>query len=487
MLKILVTGALYNIVNILAQILLGLVVFREMLLHFGEADFGTWSLLFAILAHVKLFEFGLGSIISKLVPILKKGDSKNVSYFSTAIVAMALIFAAFLAVLIAVALIGGQETLQFQGTEAFTLVLFLMGCNFLFLYLTGAFHAYLTGSFKVGRLNSVRLFINILRSVLIIGFLQFNSSVVIVAYIFALTSLLELLLLFLISVKSGFFEDLDLSTCSISSFNYVAERGYKLFFLSVNDYVRQNALVIVCGFILGVIAIVPLRIAGRLMEIYVQISVSLNYILTPYFSSIAIGDNDSVNKKFLISINCATTLSALIFLNIVFIGDWFLVLWLGDVPQFTPEVVKLIAVGFCIATIQGPCTSFLISKDKNKTIMLLCILEIVTLGSIIYPFVSFFGIMGAAYSMAISLGLTRGILQPIIIGRVLKISLWTYCINLLVPMLILTLVLGILYVGATNLGFTNENFIVISFAIMQVVVAIAAALYLKSKIIKQQS
>ena len=95
--------------------------------------------------------------------------------------------------------------------------------------------------------------------------------------------------------------------------------------------------------------------------------------------------------------------------------------------------------------------------------------------------------MGAAYSMAISLGLTRGILQPIIIGRVLKISLWTYCINLLVPMLILTLVLGILYVGATNLGFTNENFIVISFAIMQVVVAIAAALYLKSKIIKQQS
>ena len=138
-------------------------------------------------------------------------------------------------------------------------------------------------------------------------------------------------------------------------------------------------------------------------------------------------------------------------------------------------------------TVQGPCTSFLISKYKNKTIMLLCILEIVTLGSIIYPFVSFFGIMGAAYSMAISLGLTRGILQPIIIGRVLKISLWTYCINLLVPMLILTLVLGILYVGATNLGFTNENFIVISFAIMQVVVAIAAALYLKSKIIKQQS
>lgn len=487
MLKVLVSGALYNIVNIVAQVLLGLVVFREMLLHFGEADFGTWSLLFAILAHVKLFEFGLGSIISKLVPILKNGDSKNVSYFSTAIVAMALIFSAFLAVLIAVALIGGQETLQFQGTEAFTLVLFLMGCNFLFLYLTGAFHAYLTGSFKVGRLNSVRLFINILRSVLIIGFLQFNSSVVIVAYIFALTSLLELLLLFFISVKSGFFDDLDLSTCSISSFSYVAERGYKLFFLSVNDYVRQNALVIVCGFILGVIAIVPLRIAGRLMEIYVQISVSLNYILTPYFSSIAIGDNDSVNKKFLISLNCATTLSALIFLNIVFIGDWFLALWLGDVPQFTPEIVNLIAVGFCIMTVQGPCTSFLISKDKNKTIMLLCILEIVTLGSIIYPFVTFFGIMGAAYSMAISLGLTRGILQPIIIGRVLKISLWTYCINLLVPMLILTLVLGILYVGATNLGFTNESFIVIFFAIMQVVVAIAAALYLKSKIIKQQS
>ena len=112
---------------------------------------------------------------------------------------------------------------------------------------------------------------------------------------------------------------------------------------------------------------------------------------------------------------------------------------------------------------------------------------IVTLLSIIYPFVSLFGIMGAAYSMAIILGLSRGILQPIIISRVLKISLLSYCVNLLVPMLILTLVLGILYVGATNLGFTNENITVISFAIMQVVVATAAALYLMSKIIKQQS
>ena len=95
--------------------------------------------------------------------------------------------------------------------------------------------------------------------------------------------------------------------------------------------------------------------------------------------------------------------------------------------------------------------------------------------------------MGAAYSMAISLGLSRGILQPIIISRVLKISLLTYCVNLLVPMLILTVVLGILYVGATNLGFTNENFTVISFAFSQAVVAVAAALYLKSKIVKQQN
>ncbi len=39
MLKILVTGALYNIVNILAQILVGLIVFREMLLHFGLSVF----------------------------------------------------------------------------------------------------------------------------------------------------------------------------------------------------------------------------------------------------------------------------------------------------------------------------------------------------------------------------------------------------------------------------------------------------------------
>ncbi|OLF79223.1 hypothetical protein AWH61_05090 [Alteromonas sp. W12] len=481
MLKVLVTGALYNLLNVIVQILLGLIVFREMLLHFGEADFGTWSLLFAILAHVKLFEFGLGSIVSKLVPVLRNGDSKNVSYFSTAIVVMALIFTVFFFALVAVAVSVEHDSLKFEGTEAFTLVLLLIGCNFLFLYLTGVFHAYLTGSFQVGRLNSVRLFINILRSVLVIGSLQFDSSVVVVAFIFAMTSLLELLLLFLLSVKSGLLEDLDISMCSMRSFAYVAERGCKLFFLSVNDYVRQNALIIVSGFVLGVVAIVPLRIAGRLMEVYVQASISLNYLLTPYFSSISNETSDSIISKFFISIICATTLSAVIFFNIILVGDWFLITWLGEVPQFTSEVVKLVAIGFCVATVQGPCVSFLISNDKNKTLMVLCLLEIITLLAIIYPLVEYFGVLGAGYAMTISLVFSRGLFQPFIMSKVIKVRLYYYYANLLVPVLITGTALCSLYWLSSKIDVADKNINVAIFVLMQGGLALVVFYCLKQK------
>ena len=136
MIRKLVTGAVFNILNILVQVVLGLLVFREMLLHFGETDFGIWSLLFALLAHIQLCEFGLGSMISKLVPSLSKPNStESQSHFSTAFFTINGLFLIFLFVLIILSFYAHTIPNPFESDTPLGLVVFLLGLNFLFIFL----------------------------------------------------------------------------------------------------------------------------------------------------------------------------------------------------------------------------------------------------------------------------------------------------------------------------------------------------------------
>ena len=84
LLKKLITGAVFNIGNVVLQVVLGLFVFKYMLSYFGDNDFGQWSVIMALLAHVTLFEFGLNSVISRQVSVLNVSRDERVKVLSTA-------------------------------------------------------------------------------------------------------------------------------------------------------------------------------------------------------------------------------------------------------------------------------------------------------------------------------------------------------------------------------------------------------------------
>lgn len=478
MLKTLVSGAAFNMLNIFIQIILGMLVFREMLLHFGENDFGNWSFIFAILAHISLFEFGLGNFISKLAPVLS-ASPENKAYFSTAIVSIFTIGLSFFILILIIALVLSQypSLLSFDDDISTSSLLLLLGINFICVFQVGAMHAYLTGKFKIGRLNIIRAFINIVRAVAILVFLQLDYGVFAIALIFALTASLELFLLVITSFKVGLKNDIDLASCSLDSLKHVTNRGSRFLFLSINGYTRKNAALIVCGAVLGAIALVPLRIAGRLMEIYVEISVALNYILTPYFSSLSHGEKSKFNSNFLVSLTCSSFLSSIIFFNIIFLGDWFLDFWLGEVPPLTAEILYVLSISFFLANAQGPCTSMLISKDKNNALMTISILEILVLLSCIYPLITYFGPVGSAYAVALSLFVSRVLLQPIIVCKCLDISLTKYFMTIALPIIITGLTLYLLNISLMMFTSKVTSFSSFIFATVQATICIVAGLY----------
>lgn len=482
MLKVLISGAIFNIVNILIQIILGMLVFREMLLHFGEHDFGQWTFIFAILAHIMLFEFGLGSVISKLTPILKR-EHKNLSRFSTAIVVIFGIGLIFLAGIGIASIVLSQfpNMLEFDADITLAQLLFLLGANFVFTFQAGAVQAYLTGKFKVGSLNLIKISITILRTVGILGCLNLDYGVLTVAIIFAASAFLQVLAMMLIACKAGLLSEFSFSECSKDSLRYIANRGSRYMFMSFNGYVRNNAAIIICGIVIGAIALVPLRIAGRLIEIYGEVLTSIIYMLTPYFSSINSDKKESLDKSFQISVAASSFVSSVIFINMYFLGHWFLEVWLGQVPTGTYEILITLAAGFCFANAQAPCTPLMIAKDRNNDVMLLSITEIIVLFILIYPMIAAYGVIGSAYATFISLIISRGILQPILITRTLNISFSRYFFLLLTPMITIAVAITCFYkLSAVICNMMSLNDVIV-FLLFQAIAVGTAALFLFKK------
>ncbi len=486
MIKVLVSGFVFNILNILIQVVLGMLVFREMYIHFTEGDFGRWTLLFAILAHVSLFEFGLGSLISKLIPLLDK-DKINLHHFAASIASILGIGGGFLFVVICISLIilSSPSLMQFDSDVSLSMLLLLLAINFIATFQAGAFQAYLTGKFKVGALNLIKAVVNIGRALLIIYLLNSGFGVLSVGFVFAGAALVQIVLLYFVSVRNGFNQDFSFSLCNLEAFRYIVKRGSKLVFMRLNGYIRNNGAILVCGYMLGAAALVPLRIASRLIEIYGEISTSLLYVLTPYFSSLTMGEASQYNKSFLISITCSSLLSSIIFLNMYFLGEWFLNLWLGEVPADTFSILITLAAGFCFANCQAPTGSMLISKNKNDFIMSLATLEIVVFCLAIYPLVTKFGVIGSAYATLLSLLVSRGLFQPWIATKTLSLSLSRYFTPIIASVCGLFALFFALYDVAVRL-FDNKLFQNLIFLALQGTILLFATVWVYMNLKKKQ-
>lgn len=468
MLRILFSGAVFNIINIVIQTTLGMLVFREMFLSFGENDFGQWTFIFSILTQITLFEFGLGSIVSKLTPIIQKKEV-NRQRFSTALFAIFLIGIVFLIIITVSAFFFNYfpPSLNFEADVTFSSLLFLLGLNFIFTFQGMAAQAYLNGKFKLGTLNLIKILITIIRSIGILLGLHLGLGVFFVAIMFAITSALQLLSLIGFSVKIGMLSDIGTASYTRESWHYIRAVGGRFMFMNINNYLRNNAAIIFCGVLLGAVAIIPLRIAGRLIEIYAQVTSSLVSMLTPHFSSLLEEKEGALQSTFRISMYASSAFASLIFINICFLGFWFIKTWLGEVPENSYEILVILGAGFMVANSQGPCTPIMISKDRISDIMRLSLIESVIACALMYPLVLLYEVKGSAYAVTIALLVSRGIVQPVLIARLVNISLLSYTKISVIPVLFVSTYVFVLHTISTLISEVDSFPQVFVFCLLQ--------------------
>ena len=288
-------------------------------------------------------------------------------------------------------------------------------------------------------LNAIKLFSNIGRLLLILFVVEYDLGVIGLASAFCVIALLDLFFKYIFATNVGLTQDFDLNVANAQSAKEVLKRGWLFFPLRVNDYIRNNSAILITGMFNGPTSAVPLRLSGRLMEIYVEFSITLNSILTPYFSKLD-GDKDAnLFKKFKLSLFCSTALSFFIFINIIMCGEWFLQFWLGTIPENTWVILQILAIGFCIANMQGPVGSMLIAKGYFKAMSRLSITETLFTLTLMLVLTSSMGSKGAAIAVSTSLIFTRGIIQPYMVIKLLNTSLFQYYLPMVMAIFVISI------------------------------------------------
>lgn len=430
MLEKLLSGIIFNIFNVIVQVFVGLLVFRELLAYMGEDDFGVWAVIIALVSQIKLLQFGLGAIVSRETSRLSdnKGNLHAKVVVSTAFVILASIGFVFSVTFILNAyfwLDNDFKIFLHDRCSVFFIVVFLVFSQ-VFGFFGGGFSGYLSGKFCFNILNAIKISFSFFRLLLVFIVICFDAGVVYIAAVFAFVALLEVTMMLFFSWRVGLHHDFNISLVTWNSVKQVMSSGGLFFPMRVNDYIRNNSAVLMTGYLSGPASAVPIRLSGRLMEIYVELAVTLNFVLTPYFSNLKENVSSDFNKNFRISLFFSSVLSSFIFFNIFILGEWFLKFWLGDVPKDTWGVLQILLFGYVIANIQSPVSSMMIAKGRYKYLSMLSVMETLLTLSLMPLFIVSDGAVGAAKAVVVSLVLVLGVVQPLVVSRIIKMSLVKY-------------------------------------------------------------
>ncbi|WP_194945099.1 lipopolysaccharide biosynthesis protein [Shewanella sp. TC10] len=465
----LLSGVAFNIVNVFIQVFVGLFVVRALLSFLGESDFGLWAILIAFVAQVNLLEFGMGSIIGRHVSKKEEYEGERKVIVSNVMLLISLMASMFLLVAISICYVWDVYSggLKFNTSESVFLIFSLLSISYSLNLISGTLQGYLNAKFKFFQNNVIKASCNILRLVLLLLSIKYELGVLGIALVFVSISIIELLLKLKWSLSSGLKVEFSLALINRLQIKKIMSSGVMFLPMRVNDYFRNNSSILFVGYIINSASSAPLRISGRLMEIYVEISITLNSVLTPYFSKVS-DESSTFERQFYISILCSSALSTLIYINLLVVGEMFLQVWLGEVPDKVWSVLKIMAVGFAIANMQGPVNSLLIAKGEYGKCAKLSVMETVTTLVLMLCLVKLYGVLGAACALLISLSLIRGLIQPILVCRLFKYSILSFTRSALLGVFIVCVTLALCYLISMSFRVSQEMEILL-FIFLQII------------------
>lgn len=208
-------------------------------------------------------------------------------------------------------------------------------------------------------------------------------------------------------------------------------------------------------------AVITMYGFARVIEGYIAtITGAINGLFLPRISRV-IGESDDAHEVLPLMIRVGRinqSIILLMFLGFLFVGQDFVILWLGEEYSQLYICMLLMIAPYCILSSQQIATNSLIALNKIKyTAGINMVTGIFNL-CVVYWITPKFGVTGVCLSISLTFFL-RILLHNIIFVKVLKINIAKFfveCHIRLIPATMLTVVSAYLYTSRISVYFGNE-------------------------------
>lgn len=420
----LLTGSFLRFASLIINVIVAFFMMPFVIHTLGDRWYGLWVIIGTLISYYSLLDLGLASASQRFFAhALPRNDPNELNTILTS--SLTIFSALGLLALLVTAIAIGVGPLFMASTEdahVFRIVTALMGFSvamaFPFYVLTGL----MTANLRYDKVSYLQIGKLILRTALSVWFLLQGYSVIALAVITVVVEVLGFVVLILLVRQEAPWINLRVRYFSRTRTRELFSFGGYAFLTSIADKVRFNIANFVIAAFVGLSAVTHYNIAMRLTEYFLQALGSLLGIMTPVFARYhAEGNHERLRESFMFASRVGALLGIFAGGSLIIFGQPFIKVWMG--PEYADAYLPLAILVFAmtIDAMQIPTVNVLYAVAKHRFFAWMTVGDALVNVSLSLILVQSMGMVGVALAMALPMIVTKLVIQPWYVCRILEI------------------------------------------------------------------
>ncbi|MFC2061439.1 lipopolysaccharide biosynthesis protein [Elusimicrobiota bacterium] len=414
----------------------------------GDRMYGLWIFIGSVLGFYWIFDFGLASAVQRYVSRAIGSEDYNEAnkIINTALFIFSLTGFIIILFTIAAAFIVPYFVKEIVEIALFRKIIILLGINFALGFTMRVFSGILTSHLRFDLRTHVSLFKLLIRTALVIFFLKRGYGILALTVITLCMDLFSYTVFFILAKRIAKYLTLSVKLIDKTKITDLLKYSIFTFIIQIADKLRFDIDNFVIATFVGLSSVTVYSIAARLIKYFLDFIVSVSGIMIPVFSQYeSKGDYDSIRTKFVLTTKIIACLAMMIGGTLVIFGMVFIERWMGPNYLNAYPLLIILVVPITLDLMQSQSIQLLYGISKHKFFAISTAIEGVANLVLSIILVKKMGLMGVALGTAIPMFIVKLFIQPVYTCKVIKMSVYKYYFELIIPILLKSVVILMLF------------------------------------------
>ena len=423
-------GIILSYVLLVISTLSGILYTPFLIRKLGQEEYGLFSLASSVIAYLLLFDFGLGSAVTRFTAkfraenkICEQYEMFGMFFILYTIVAIVVGICGFMIICNADAVLDCSKMTSEQVSRM-KVILYILTANLCVTFPFSVFSAIITAYerfFFIKSLGVIRILLQIavMIPLLIWGYKAVALAVTMTIFN-AVTLIFNALYCFFRLKIKVYFGNMDFSLLKdISGYSFY------IFLNAVMDNIYWSSGQFILSYTGGLQQTAIYAAAIRLVMFYISLSVTFSSVLLPEITRMSVTDSDmhNISKLFVKVGRLQFFIIGTVAAGFLIFGQQFILLWAGDEYQHAYWVCVILMLSLLVPLIQN--TAIEVLKAKKRLVFRSVLYILLSLAGL---FISYFfavrmGVIGCAIGTGLSLLLGNGVIINIYYWKFIKLDI----------------------------------------------------------------